>query len=245
MNDLFGGLFSTKNNSKAISNVKYINNGYPIISVMGDIDCQDDWKLTWTSHGGCIILNTNQLYSLELQKNDQMKKLNKIKAIINSEQSRQTVPNETEITNAVEDIFTVFDEFPHASQITELDFIIGFNKSDNTFGQNGFDNALKLYYSDNDEHFMTKANSIPLVPLLNPTVTFSRVVTQLLGKPFTGCSNEPNYTEQTCHVHEFMAEVLEKCGCYPRLVENSNQVFYQFEVMILRMQNSYTKIIQT
>ena len=90
------------------------------------------------------------------------------------------------------------------------------------------------------------SNPLTLIELeLNPTVTFSRVVTQLLGKPFTGCSNERNYTEQTCHVHEFMAEVLEKCGCYPRLVENTYQVFYQIEVMILHTPNSYMKTIPT
>ena len=116
-----------------------------------------------------------------------------------------------------------FDQFPKADEIKELDFVVGFNKSDKTFGLNGFRNALKLYYADYDEEFMSKSHSVELVPLLSPTITFSRTVTKLLGKPFTECrksniavENGDNYTQRTCQVHEYMAEVIDTCGCYPR-----------------------------
>ena len=52
---------------------------------MGEIDCQNDWKLTWTSHGGCIVLDTKELYSLELKKYKQNNNLKKIKKLIDSE----------------------------------------------------------------------------------------------------------------------------------------------------------------
>ena len=120
------------------------------------------------------------------------------------------------IKGAIETTLAAYDKLPEAREIKEIDFIVGFNITDRTFGLNGYDNALKLYYAENDEIYMTKEQSIALVPSLNPSITFSRSVTNLLGKPFTGCSTSKNYTQRTCQVHEYMAEVLENCGCYPR-----------------------------
>ena len=108
------------------------------------------------------------------------------------------------------------EELPAARQIENLDFIIGFNKSDNTFGWNGFNNALQLYYVDKDEDFISTEHVIALVPSLNPTVTFQRDFIELLGKPFTECSVEKNYTQRTCQSHEYMTKLLDLCGCYPR-----------------------------
>ena len=175
---------------------------------MTDINCRMHWKIRRTSFGSCLQLDTNNVYKAELAK--------KRKLPERAQLCTSKACNISELNGSVGDILASFDQFPKPSEIKELDFIVGFNKSDKTFGLNGFDNALKLYFADNDETFMTKSQSIDLVPGLNPTITFSRSVTKLLGEPFTGCSHTKDYTERTCQVHEYMTEVLDKCGCYPR-----------------------------
>ena len=42
---------------------------------------------------------------------------------------------------------------------------------------------MMLYYMDSDEKFISKSHKISLGPELNPTETFSRSETKLLGKP--------------------------------------------------------------
>ena len=78
------------------------------------------------------------------------------------------------------------EKFPAAHTIKELQLTVAYNKSDVTFGWNGFNNALKLYYLSNEESYVTNDHSYPLVGGLNPSVMFSLVETKLLGKPFTG-----------------------------------------------------------
>ena len=98
----------------------------------------------------------------------------------------------------------------------ELSLTIAYNKSDVTFGWNGFNNALHLYYSDFDEVYFSRVHSIGLVPSLDPTLTFVQTATKLLGKPYKACNSQPNYTQRKCQIHEYMAKVLDRCGCYPR-----------------------------
>ena len=173
---------------------------------MTELNCENHWNIRRTSFGNCIKLDTNKAFQHELA--------NRRKVPTN--QCTQKSCNKSQLTGSVGDLLASFDRVPEASEIKELHFIVGFNTSDKTFGLNGFDNALKLYYADNDETFMTKSKSIALVPSLNPTITFSRSVTKLLGSPFTGCSHAQDYTERTCQAHEYMSEVMDKCGCYPR-----------------------------
>ena len=173
---------------------------------MDGLNCRKHWKIRRTLFGSCLKLDTNNAYEHELNRHR--------KTPASAHPCNQKC-NKSELMEAVEDILASFDHIPKANEIKELNVIVGYNKSDKTFGLNGFDNALKLYYSDNDEKFMTKSQSIDLVPSLNPTITFSRSVTKFLGKPFTSCLDEQHYTERTCQVYEYMAEVLEKCGCYP------------------------------
>ena len=165
------------------------------------INCVKYWKLKRTGFGSCLEIQPNEIYQI---------KLNKYKS-------------KPKKAGFLEDIVASFKQFPKASEIKELDFVVGYNKSDRTFGLNGFRNALKLYYADYDEKFMSKSHSVELVSSLSPTITFSRTVTKLLGKPFTECRKSKiavghghNYTQRTCQVHEYMAEVIGTCGCYPR-----------------------------
>ena len=83
---------------------------------------------------------------------------------------------------------------------------------------------MMLYYMDSDEKFISKSHKISLVPGLNPTVTFSRSETKLLGKPFTSCSHDKNYSQRTCENHKYMNHVIKKCNCYPRFNNISSSV---------------------
>ena len=123
----------------------------------------------------------------------------------------------------IRNLWAKFEQFPDAREIRELDFVVGYNKSDKTYGLNGFDNGLKLYFADFDEKFMSKSHSVALVPSLSPTITFALTVTELIGKPYTECRPSDklinfgqNYTQRTCLTHEFLFDVIETCGCYPR-----------------------------
>ena len=64
---------------------------------------------------------------------------------------------------SIQSILLKPDEVPEPGLVKNLHLIIGFNKSDNTFGWNGFNNALHLYYSDWDEEFMAREHAIALV----------------------------------------------------------------------------------
>ena len=200
---------------------------------MEKINCRRYWKIKRTSQGSCLTLDTQQLYQSEAKRNkekdvirDQHSKDLYVRPADFGSEFKNTVQAKGSMIKVVErlialkslipDILASFEKFPAARDITKLDFIVGFNKSDNTFGWNGFNNALQLYYVDKDEVFVSSEHVIALVPMLNPTVSFQRDVTELLGEPFTECSLETNYTQRTCQFHEYMANLLEVCGCYPR-----------------------------
>ena len=57
-------------------------------------------------------------------------------------------------------MLAALDDIPLATKFKELDFTIGYNKSDTTFGWNGFNNALVLYYLDKDEKYISKRHSV-------------------------------------------------------------------------------------
>ena len=106
-------------------------------------------------------------------------------------------------------------KFAPAHSIKELQLTVAYNKSDVTFGWNGFNNALKLYYLSNQETRVTNDHAYPLVGGLNPSVMFSLVETKLLGKPFTDCNPNVNYTQRSCLTDHFINKVTSTCGCYP------------------------------
>ena len=181
------------------------------------IDCRAHWKLKQTSQGTCITLNTNQAYISKLLKTTRQQQKRSSNPKIRRKRSITPEALTESLKERVEAELDKFEAIPEASQVKNLNLIIGFNKSDNTFGWNGFNNALHLYYFDWDEQFFFSRNhAMALVPSLNPSLTFTQMSTKLLGKPFTKCNPETNYTQRTCQIHEYMAKVLDRCGCYPR-----------------------------
>ena len=175
---------------------------------MNNIDCRGSWKIKQTSQGNCLELNTNDVY------NEKLKSL--------KQSGKQRLPRD--VSGLFGDRFKAnikkalehFVIAPRVNEIDHLNLVIGFNKSDNTFGWNEFNNAVNLHYLDHDENFIGSSHKIALEPTLNPTITFTQMVSKKLGKPFTSCNPDPKYTPRNCQIHEYMAKVLDKCGCYPR-----------------------------
>lgn len=165
------------------------------------IDCRVHWEVVHTSFGSCLTLKPQDVY--EKEKSIEREKTLRTHA---KQGSNKTVLH----------MLSTLDRIPSASKFKELDFTIGFNKSDGTFGWNGFNNALVLYYMDIDETYASNRHSVALVPGLNPSVIFSRSETRLLGKPFTDCNNTVNYTQRSCQVENYMRKLISKCNCYPR-----------------------------
>ena len=169
------------------------------------IDCRASWKMKQTSLGTCLSLNTNQAYISKLLKITRQQQ----KHASNPKNKRKR--SVADVEESLESIFSKLEAIPEANQVKNLNLIIGFNKSDNTFGWSGFNNALHLYYYDRDEEFFFSRNhEMALVPSLNPSLTFTQIGTKLLGAPFTKCNSEKNYIQRTCQIHEYMAKVLDK-----------------------------------
>ena len=82
-------------------------------------------------------------------------------------------------------VLSQLDRIPPASKFKQLDFTVGFNESDGTFGWNGFKNGLELFFMDIDEKYPILEHRVSLVPGLNPTIVFASSKTRFLGKPFT------------------------------------------------------------
>ena len=178
---------------------------------MDTIDCTENWVMKETSHGNCLWLNTTEVYKIKLKSME-----DKNKRRIKRSFSFGDISYGERFKSNVARILERFESLPDANRINNLNLIIGYNTSDETFGWNGFNNALQLYYLDSDEIYLGNEHKVVLLPTLNPSVTFIQRVTKLLGEPFTNCNPKPNYTKQTCQVHAYMAKVLDKCGCYPR-----------------------------
>ena len=146
--------------------------------------------------GSCIMLDPQQAYDAERAK---------------AEKRAQNSGNAASIMPMMEPN----RKFSPAHTIKELQLTVAYNKSDVTFGWNGFNNALKLYYLSNQETRVTNDHAYPLVGGLNPSVMFSLVETKLLGKPFTDCNPLKNYTQRNCLTEHFMAKMTSTCDCYP------------------------------
>ena len=89
-----------------------------------------------------------------------------------------------------------------------------------------------LFYTHQDEKYVSKDHSYPLVGGLSPTVSFTLVQTKYLGLPFTGkepvkvlifvirnvleCVKDENYTQRACEATKLIDKIIGECGCYPR-----------------------------
>ena len=184
---------------------------YTAVCKLGSIDCNSNWELRRTSLGNCLWLNTTEAYNSKrsLVKNGVL--LAKDLMNESGEDVREkNIRLKVNMRNMLER-----EELPDANKINSLNIIIGYNQSDQTFGWNGFNNALQMYFFDPDEMFIANEKKVVLLPTLNPSVTLTQRVTELLGKPFTKCNRDANYSKRNCEVLEYMSKVVETCGCYP------------------------------
>ena len=108
---------------------------------MKTLDCVTHWRVKHTSVGTCISLSPNEIF---------------IKSVEDHEIDHHELHNSEENTLFSKTINKILDE-PEKSykahNLKELDFVVGFNSSDTTFGWNGLDNGLMLYYSDTHEQY--------------------------------------------------------------------------------------------
>ena len=77
-----------------------------------------------------------------------------------------------------------------ADLIKRLELTIGYNSSGSTFGWNGFNNALNMYYLHPEEKIIKESHSF--VKDLTPVVDIIQIETKLLGDPFTRCEKGEN-----------------------------------------------------
>ena len=173
---------------------------------MDTINCEANWVMRETANGHCLWLNTTEVYNAKLKS----MKANKKRRL------KRSYGYDTRFKSSVARILESFERLPDANKINNLNLIVGFNTSDATFGFNGFNNALQMFFLDSDEIYLNSEHKVVLHPTMNPSVTFVEQVTKLLGKPFTSCNSEPDYTEQNCKIHAFMIKLLDRCNCYPR-----------------------------
>ena len=85
-----------------------------------------------------------------------------------------------------------------APTIVGLELTVGYNHSDATFGWKGYKNALTVYYLHESERYLSEEHSYPLVPGLTPQINIETVSTHLIGKPYTHCISDPNYSVTQC-----------------------------------------------
>ena len=108
---------------------------------MKSIECHLKWKMKQTSFGSCITLNPNEIYFQNFKNHKAEKTLAK---------------NTKNKFSSMFELMIDAEKPPTAHQIKELDFIVGFNESDLTFGWKGLKNSLMLYYSEPDEELVTQ-----------------------------------------------------------------------------------------
>ena len=135
------------------------------------------------------------------------------------------------------------NKMPPAHTIKQLQITLAYNKTDATFGWAGFTNALRLYYTSNDETTVQRQHSYPLVEGLSPSVSYTLVETKLLGKPYTDCEPKEDYTQQACQQQYFMEKVLEICDCYPEYVHP--YLDFIFRLLLVTQMNFYVTMIQS
>ena len=75
------------------------------------------------------------------------------------------------------------------SDWNKMQFVIGYNESDISFGWDGSSKSFVLYFSHFTDEHINLDNQIPLSPGLMPEVIFKTVKREYIGFPFTPCKN--------------------------------------------------------
>ena len=74
------------------------------------------------------------------------------------------------------------------NQFITLSFVLGYNKSDASYGWNGFKHGAELYFSHITDEIMDTAQSIPLTAGLQPVISLQNIQKTYLGSPYTACT---------------------------------------------------------
>ena len=73
------------------------------------------------------------------------------------------------------------------NQFVTLGLVFGYNKSDASYGWNGFEHGAELYYSHITDETVDTAQSIPLTAGLEPIISLQNIQNTYLGTPYTSC----------------------------------------------------------
>ena len=74
------------------------------------------------------------------------------------------------------------------NQFNTLSLVLGYNKSDASYGWNGFEHGAELYFSHISDEIMDTAQSIPLTAGLQPVISLQNIQKTYLGSPYTACT---------------------------------------------------------
>ena len=73
------------------------------------------------------------------------------------------------------------------NQFTTLSLVLGYNKSDVSYGWNGLEHGAELFYSHLTDDILDTSQSIPLTAGLEPIVSLQNIQNTHLGAPYTPC----------------------------------------------------------
>ena len=73
------------------------------------------------------------------------------------------------------------------NQFITLSLVLGYNKSDASYGWNGMEHGAELYFSHITDEIMDTAQSIPLTAGLQPVISLQNIQKTYLGSPYTAC----------------------------------------------------------
>ena len=73
------------------------------------------------------------------------------------------------------------------NQFITLSLVLGYNKSDASYGWNGLEHGAELYFSHITDEIMDTARSIPLTAGLQPVISLQNIQKTYLGSPYTAC----------------------------------------------------------
>ena len=76
------------------------------------------------------------------------------------------------------------------SQFVTLGITVGYNKSDATYGWNGFEQGAELFYSHVTDETVEETHSVPLTEGLKPIIFLQNIQKTYLGTPYTDCIGE-------------------------------------------------------
>ena len=99
------------------------------------------------------------------------------------------------------------------NQFITLGLVFGYNKSDASYGWNGFEHGAELYYSHITDETVDTAQSIPLTAGLEPIISLQNIQNTYLGTPYTSCIGSFPLMKQPIH-NEIISEMVKSFRCF-------------------------------